>query len=286
MQSLKQIKNRIRSVENTCKVTNAMQMISVSKLNRMDKALYSSRPYFSRLESFLNNLLAGRTQGVSKTFIDKKTISGKIALCVVASDNGLCGSYNNNIIRLAEEFILARPKESVELVCIGKRGNVYFHKHGRKIVNSYIGLNGKYSQLVADEITNYLIGLFLSGQADEVYVAYTHFKTALAQQPRVEKFLNIEPAQPTKQEINFILEPDINAILKDLIPRYMAMKMRLVLMNAFTCEHASRTVAMKTATENAHEMISGLVTLRNKVRQANITQEIMEIIASSEALKG
>ncbi len=285
MQSLKQIKNRIRSVENTCKVTNAMQMISVSKLNRMDKALYSSRPYFSRLESFLNHLLAG-TQGVSKTFIDKKTISGKIVLCVVASDNGLCGSYNNNIIRLSEDFISARPPESVELVCIGKRGNAYFHKHGRKTVNSYIGLNRKSSQLIADEITNYLIGLFLSGQADEVYVAYTHFKTALIQQPRIEKFLNIEPAQPTKQEINFILEPDINAILKDLIPRYMAMKMRLGLLNAFTCEHASRTVAMKTATENAYEMISGLVTLRNKVRQANITQDIMEIIASSEALKG
>lgn len=285
MQSLKQIKNRIRSVENTRKVTNAMQMISVVKLNRIDKALLSLRPYFSRLESSLNNLLAGAGQ-VSKTFIDKKTASGKIVLCVVASDNGLCGSYNNNIIRLAEDFISARDKENVELVCVGKRGNVYFHKHGRKIINSYIGLNGKYSQKVSDEIANYLIGLFLDNQADEIYIAYTYFKTALAQQPRIEKFLNIQPAAQISQGINFILEPDINAILKELIPRYMAMKMRLVLMNAFTCEHASRTVAMKTATENAREMISGLVTLRNKVRQANITQEIMEIIASSEALKG
>jgi len=285
MQSLKQIKNRIRSVENTRKVTNAMQMISVAKLNRMDKALYSLRPYFSRLESLLNNLLAG-APGISKTFIDKKTTSGKIVLCVVASDNGLCGSYNNNIIRLSEDFVAARGKEKLELVCIGKRGNVYFNKHGRRIINSYIGLNANYSQKVSDEITDYLIDLFLSGQADEVHIAYTYFKTALIQQPRIEKFLNIEPDQQTGQPINFILEPDISAILKELIPRYMAMKMRLVLLNAFTCEHASRTVAMKTATENAHEMISGLVTLRNKVRQANITQEIMEIIASSEALKG
>ncbi len=285
MQSLKQIKNRIRSIENTCKVTNAMQMISVTKLNRMDKALYISRPYFLRLESLLNNLLS-RADQVSKTFIDKKTASGKIALCVITSDNGLCGSYNNNIIRLAEKFIASRSKESVELVCIGKRGNVYFNKHGLKVVNSYVGLNGKYSQKVTDEVTDYLIKLFLFNQVDEVYVGYTYFKTALIHQPRIDKFLNLQPVKPEKQPINFILEPDINIILKELIPRYIAMKMRLVFMNAFTSEHASRTVAMKTATENAQEMISGLVTLRNKVRQANITQEIMEIIASSEALKG
>lgn len=172
------------------------------------------------------------------------------------------------------------------MVCIGKRGNVYFHKHGLKIINSYIGLNGKYSQVVTDEITNYLVELFLSGRADEVYVAYTYFKSALVQLPRAEKFLNLEPSQQANQKVNFILEPDVDTILSELIPRYISIKMRLVLMNAFTSEHASRTIAMKTATENARDMISALVTLRNKVRQANITQEIMEIIASSEALKG
>lgn len=283
IRSLKQIKNRIRSIENTKKVTGAMEMISVAKLNRIENVLYQIRPYFSRLESILHNFI-NSTGPYTNPFLVERSHKKKIGLCVITSDSGLCGAYNNDIIGLAEEFINERGSDRVRLIVIGKRGSNYFKKQEMDVLNSYIGLNGKYSDKIAVEIAIVLIDVFLSGEVDEVYIAYSHYKTAMVRTPVIKKILNVEMEKTSK--IEYILEPDKNKILEDLLFKYIFMQIRISILEAFTSEHAARIVAMKTATDNAKELLDSLILLRNKVRQANITQEIMEIISSSEALKG
>ncbi|MCX5706799.1 MAG: ATP synthase F1 subunit gamma [Candidatus Omnitrophica bacterium] len=283
VQTLKQIKNRIRSITSTRKVTSAMEMIAVNKLNRMSGTLSNLRPFALKLESLFYRLIQGR-EDIKNPFLARREPVKNTLLCVFTSDNGLCSVYNNNVIRAAEEFIRKTRREKVKLVVIGKKGFSYFKNRGFSILYSYIGLNGRYSLKISDEITTKLCDIFLSGEADEVYLAYTYFYNAAVLKPTVVKFLEIKPQE--EQKIDYIFEPDIKGILEKLIPEYISTKMRLVILEAFTSEHASRAVAMKKATDNAEELLGKLVLLRNKVRQANITREILEIISSAEALKG
>ena len=153
-----------------------------------------------------------------------------------------------------------------------------------QILNSYVGLNGRYSDKTADQISALLVDIFLKNQASEVYIAYTHFERTVINKPVLTKLLNIDI--PPAGGKRYILEPGIDLMLNDFIVKYIYSKMRLTLLESFATEHASRAVAMKSATDNAKELSQGLVLLRNKVRQATITQDIMEIISSAEALKG
>lgn len=260
-----------------------MQMISIAKLNRIEKPFLALRPYFSGLEAMLANVLSS-SGFVSSPYLEKRQEIKKICLCIVASDSGLCGSYNNNVIHLAEKFIEEKGIDKVGLVVVGRKALRYFQKQGIGIFDSYTGLNGRYSQKVSDEIAERLRGLFLSAQADEVYFVYTHFETALLCRPMIKKFLSIELAPSLKRE--YLFEPNIDLILGELILRYISMKTGLILFEAFTAEHAARTIAMKSATDNADELLRSQVLVRNKLRQALITEDIMEIISSSEALKG
>lgn len=283
IQTFKQIKNRIRSTENTQKVTRAMEMVSVAKLNRIGRKLHGLGPYVLALDELMHDFVNSQS-GFVHPFFKVRDDLDKLCLCLITSDSSLCGAYNINIIRLAEQFINLHGKEKVSLFCIGRKGFNYFKKYNIEILNAYIGMNGRYSEKVIQEIENNLIDVFISGKVAQVHIAYTHSQTALIQKPIIEKFLNIEYA-PTRK-IDYILEPGRNEILEEIIPKYISMKLRLIILNAFSAEHSSRTVAMKTATDNAKELLQNLILLRNKVRQASITQEIMEIISSSEALKG
>lgn len=283
IQTLKQIKNRIRSTENTQKVTSAMEMVSVAKLNRIGKKLHGLGEYVFSLSQLMHDFINSQ-DGLTHSFFKIREGLDKICLCLITADSSLCGAYNNNIIRLTEQFINQHGKERVSLVCIGRKGFNYFKKHNIEIINTYIGMNGRYSEKIIQEIEDNLIDLFISGKVSQIYIAYTHAKTALVHKPTIEKYLNIEYT-PTKK-IDYFLEPDKQGILDEIIPKYISMKLRLIILNAFSAEHSSRTVAMKTATDNAKELLQSLVLLRNKVRQASITQELLEIISSSEALKG
>ncbi len=283
-ESLKIIKNRIRSIQNIEKVTSAMQMISATKLNRLGGALSLARPYFQRLESFLSNVAKG-INAAENPFFSAPAVEGKIVLCIVTSDNGLCGPYNNNVIHLAEKFIAGYAKSRIQLIVIGKKGYNYFKKYYKdNILHAYLGLNGKFSQSSSDEIAGRLSNIFLSKDASEVHIAYTHFKNALVNNPLITKFLGIE--EPQGEQIDYIFEPDKARVLEELVPKYLAMKVKFILLEAFTCEHSSRLISMRMANENAKDLLHQLTLLRNKVRQANITREILEIISSAEALKG
>lgn len=260
-----------------------MEMISVTKFNRMDDILFAARVYESRLEGILYNLLLEK-ESLNSAFFEKKTNNKDKILCLVTSDGGLCGVYNNNVIRAAEQFIFSAGRDKVKLVIAGARGYNYFKNRNIKIINTFLGINGRYSNEVARKITDTLVGLFLSEEVGEVYIAYTHFENALVLKPVVEKVLDIEPKKGNP--VNYIFDSDILGILDDLINQYVFMKIRLMLLDSFTSEHAARSVAMRSATSNAKDLLHALILLRNKVRQANITREIMEITSSAEALKG
>lgn len=260
-----------------------MELISVAKLNRIEKPLLNLRPYVSSLGEIIYKLISGST-GIKHPFLEERLVSDKLCLCVITSDSGLCGVYNNNIIRASEEFIRAQGKGKITLVCVGRKGFNHFKKQGIEVANAYLGANGRYSDNLCLQIKERLTNLFLSAEVGQVFIAYTHFKTALVHKPLVEKFLNLQRPQETQR--GYLAEPDINTILDRLIPKYLYLKLKLIILESFTAEHSARTMAMKSATDNARDLLEGLILLRNKTRQANITQEIMEIIASSEALKG
>jgi len=283
IQSFRQLKGRIRSIDNTRKITRAMQMVSASKLNRVKGAFFSSKNYFSNLERILFDLLSD-SEPAAHPLVEERPGKGSVALMVISSDTGLCSTYNNNVIKLAKEFSGSIGKERVKIFALGKEAFSHFKRDGYTIENSYLGLRGKFSELITRDITKTLIDTFLSGGADEIYIAYTHFSASLRHKPVVEKFLNLE--YPHKARKYYIFEPGKEAILGELISRYLLAKVRLILLDSMTAEHSARMLAMKLATDNADELIDTLTLLKNKARQAAITKEVLEIAMSAEALKG
>jgi F-type H+-transporting ATPase subunit gamma len=282
-QSHIQLKNRIRSIENTKKVTSAMEMISMVKLNRIYNVLSGLKSYTIRLESLLYDLL-DETESFFNPFLERREKIRTLALCVVTSDSGLCAGYNNNVVRIAEEFIRRQGDLPVKLICVGKKGFNHFRKRQDvEILHSYLGLHGRFSPEIADEISKKLIRTFLHREVDEVDIAYTHLERSFVVRPQGIKFLNIDPKPGKKTE--YICEPDKEGILAKLIPEYLSMQFRLILLSAFASEHSARTLAMKTATDNARDLLEELILQRNKLRQAKITQDMTEIISSAEALK-
>ena len=282
-QSFRQLKDRIKSIESTRKITRAMEMVSAAKLNKAKTAFFSSRPYFSNITRILFNLLSDAESAVH-SLLEKRSEIKKIAVVVVASDTGLCSTYNNNVLKLAKEFADKYPKERVKITAIGKEAFSYFKKEGYEVADSYLGLRGKFSEDVALDVTNALINAYVNRLADEVHIVYTHFRSNLRHAPVTEKFLNIEYEPKLRQY--YILEPGREAILNDLISKYLLDKMRVILLDSLTAEHSARMLAMKLATDNADELIETLTLQKNKARQAAITKEVLEIAMSAEALKG
>ena len=284
IQSLRNIKLRIKSIESTRKITHAMEMVSSSKLSRTKHRLFSERPYFMKLEAILNKLLAGPVKPVHP-LLENRSEEKKVALCVIVSDAGLCSVYNYAAIRVAEDFIAKRGQENVRLVTVGREGFNYFKRNGFSVSNQYIELHGRYSDEVSKNISDVLVNMFLQKEVDGVYIAYTRFITTLRRKVMLEKFLNVDmPEGPDETE--YIVEPDLARAINRLIPAYISEKFNLTLLDAFASEHAARMIAMKTATDNANELVETLTLLRNKARQAAITKEILEIAMSAEALKG
>jgi F-type H+-transporting ATPase subunit gamma len=231
----------------------------------------------------LRNLLSS-FPGVNHRLLQQRVDKKDILLCLVTSDTGLCGSYNSAVIHMAEEFIRNHGAHTIRLLAIGRKGLNHFKKSGLVIADSYTEIYGRYASAFVDKITQRLIDIFLSGQADEVYMAYTNFVSAARHKPVIEKLLNVEADKG--RELEYLIEPDAEGILDKLLPVYVSTKMRTIILSAFTAENSTRVMAMHEATDNAKGLLEDLVLLRNKMRQADITREIIEVISSVDALRG
>jgi F-type H+-transporting ATPase subunit gamma len=281
--TLRDIKRRIRSVENTKQITRAMEMVSAAKLRRAQSRVVAARPYAAKLQEILENL-AGVARNLNHPLFEQRP-EDTVALILVTAPKGLCGNYNSSLIRRAEVFLRERPKGSVKLICVGRRGHDYFARRGYPIAAYYPDVNDFVSFGPASKVAAEAIRLFLSGEVSAVYLLYTRFISAMSRALSLEKFLSIEPPEGNEAARDYIFEPNPEAILSVLPERYAAIKLMTAFMESAASEHGARMIAMGSASRNATELIGDLVLMRNRARQAAITKEISEIVGGAEALK-
>ena len=287
---------RIRAAQKTQQITKTMQMVSASRLRRSQEKLSQSKPYLEKIEVLFRHL---QDTGIplSHPFLATRDVKSS-ALVIVASDRGLCGAYNANIIHFAESHLEAQPHRNTQLILIGKKIDDYFKKRCWPIFAKYLDVAGKIDFAQITQITNRLTDAYLRGQFDSIDLVYTRFKSALSIQPALIRLLPLHGkitavrathASPLRSEpvgTKTYLEPSCEAILENLLPMYVSSRIYVSLIEAATAENSARMIAMKNATDNAKEMIRRLTLLRNKARQATITKELLEIVTAGEAIKG
>ncbi len=288
MPSLRDIKRRIKSVKNTQQITKAMKMVSAAKLKRAQDEIIAARPYAEKMLSLISSL-AAKTPSESHPLL--RAASGenpKTAVIFITSDRGLCGSFNAVLLRTVERF-LREAEYGVNLYLIGKRGIEHFKRRDIEVVKSrpYGSARPKYGHAV--EIAHNVINSYLGGEVNEVRIIYSEFKSALAQRPVVQKLLPITPeklAEAEEFQVEMLFEPSKDEVLSSLLPKYVEVQVFRALLESSASEHGARMTAMDSASKNASSMIGGLTLKYNRLRQAAITKELMEIIGGAEALKG
>lgn len=285
MPSLRQIRRRIRSVENTKKITRAMEMIAAAKLKRFEDFLTKARASAHFLERLLKNLL-GDVSNTQHPLFEKREKVEKVALVLVTSDAGLCGTYNANVLHEAVGFLESMRGKKIEIIPVGKSGLNFFSRRDKKARHSFVEVRLSNFEKIVGEVTEYVKNGFLQGAFDEVYLLYTQFISKSSFRPRIEKFLNMDRSTAaTGEKIGYILEPSAERIFEELLPKFLLTKVRTSLLESTLSEQVSRMMAMRQATDNATEMIEDLTLLRNKLRQASITKELIEVVSGAKALK-
>lgn len=263
-----------------------MEMMAASKMRRAQLATLASRPYAEKAGEILSYVAAqpGRSKSVHP-LLEQRSLVKNIEVILITSDRGLCGAFNVNILRKANEFI-ATQKKPARLVAIGKRGRDYVARYGKNLIAEFSGLSEKPTIAQIGPIATVAMDEFVSGTVDEVYIAYTDFENVLRQHPTVRRLLPIQA--PTEEHRGagavYLYEPDPEALLSSILPRFTELIIYQSLLESVASEHSARMVAMRNATENAHELIDGLTLAMNKARQTSITKEMLDIAGGAEAL--
>ena len=285
---IKIINKRIRSVKSTQQITKAMKMVSAAKLRRSQDRLMAARPYSTRLQALLQRL-AGAGSADHPLFEVREVAVRLYVVCT--SDKGLCGAYNMNVMRAAQKAVDADVAAgiAVQIVAIGRKARDYFRKRAYDVEASHEDFAGQASDDKARRVTEFVQSRFLSGEVDEVRLAYAEFVSTLTQRPKLATALPISPPEAEEGEdegpaLDYILEPNKAAIYAALLPQYLRNRLYLTLCEAYASEHGARMTSMSAATQNAGEMIEALTLQRNRERQAAITQEISEIVGGAAAL--
>jgi F-type H+-transporting ATPase subunit gamma len=291
--SLLDIRRRIRAVKSTQQITKAMKMVAASKLRRAQERIQHARPYAIQMQRVLNSL-ASRVDPAAHPLLDDRKVpkaDGRALLIVVAADRGLCGSFNTNIIKAAATFITENSDRQVALGLVGRRGRDYFARRGFEVLIEEINLFANLRFDHAKAIAAAAIDAFVRGHVDSVHVSYNEFKSVLQQRVVVEQLLPIprgafeDDRATTGPAIDYLYEPEPNELFGYLLPSYVEIQVFRALLESAAAEHAARMTAMDAATRNSAEMIEGLTLYMNKVRQAAITREIIEVVSGAQALE-
>ncbi|MEZ0482011.1 ATP synthase F1 subunit gamma [Planococcus sp. SSTMD024] len=285
MASLRDIKTRITSTKKTSQITKAMQMVSASKLNKAETSAKAFVPYMEKIQDVVASIAAGSSD-VSNPMMMARPVK-KTAYLVITSDRGLVGGYNSNILRTVMAKINERHASSDEFVIlsVGRKGRDFFAKKGYNIIESSIGLPDHPAFADIKEITRKAVGMFADGTYDEVYMYYNHYVSAISQEVTEKKVLPLTDIQPTGSTASYEFDPSAEAILEVLLPQYAESLIFGALLDGKASEHAASMTAMKSATDNASELIDDLTLVYNRARQAAITQEITEIVGGAAALE-
>jgi len=286
MPSLIDIRRRVRSVKNTQQITKAMKMVSAAKLRRAQDQAIAARPYGVLLRQMLANVAQGAANDPDAGSHPLLAVrpEQRILLVVITADSGLAGAFNSNLIKLAHRFADEHKNATLSFELIGKKGVNYFRRRFSNIAGTHTDLFRRVKFEDAERIANAIISRFEKGEVDAVYLFTNEFKNAMAPALTSTRILPIEVPK-TAQTVDYIYEQNPGELLGSLLPRYVKLLVYRAFMESVAAEHAARMVAMEAATKNASEVIDKLTLLMNRVRQASITREIIEIVSGASALE-
>jgi F-type H+-transporting ATPase subunit gamma len=290
--ALKEVRNRIKSVQSTQQITKAMKMVSAAKLRRAQDAIIQMRPYAQKLQEMLGNIV-GNAEGDINLALAKERPVEKVLLIVITSDRGLCGGYNSNLIKLAkldihEKYAAQFAKGNVQILPLGKRGYEHFTKNHYKVIDRFWNIFSDLSFEHVAEAAKYAMDAFSKGEIDAVDVVYSEFKNAATQKFIAEPFLPVKKSAPQKggTKADFIFEPGKEVLLQELMPKILNTQLHKAILDSHASEHGARMTAMDKATDNANELLKVLKISYNRARQAAITTELTEIVSGAAALQG
>ncbi len=284
MPNIRQIRRRIRSVQNTAKITHAMEMIAGAKMRRAQERGLAGRPYSRQIRGVLGHL-AAQAQGpdIVHPLMERRPVQ-RFEIIHITSDRGLCGGLNSNMNRLTASFIL-QGGVPASAITVGRRGRDFMTRYLREVRADFSFLGDRPSLLDTIPIARVAIEDFTSEFADEVYLAYTQFVNTVVQRPVIEKLLPVEPAEEeTQWSLEYLYEPNPATIIEALLPRYVEMEVFHAVLEHMASEQSARMVSMRNATENANDLIKDLTLLSNKVRQETITKELLDIVGGAAVL--
>jgi len=283
MPSLLDIRRRIRSVKNTQQLTKAMKTVSAAKLRRAQERVVSARPYANQLRHVLSNL-AGKIENISHPLLEVRP-EKRILLLIVTADRGLCGGFNSNLLRAGVNFMRQQQDATVQLFTAGRKGRDFFRRRNLNIAGEYTNFFSKLDVAHARDIAQQLIELYSKSEVDAVYIAYNEFKSVIQQRIVVEKLLPLGGADLEQRQsgVDYIFEQPPQEIFNRLLPRYVEIEIYRALLESAAAEHGARMAAMDTASRNAGDMIESLTLNMNRVRQAAITREIIEVVSGAGA---
>ena len=280
------IRRRIRSVKNTQQITKAMKMVAAAKLRRAQERMFAARPYAAALREVLSSI-ATRVEEFEHPLLRAHEPERNVLLVVVTADKGLAGAFNSNVIRAATNAIREKNWQSMQIVPIGRKANDFFKRRTIPIRREAVHTIQALSLKTAQEIAKTLIDDFITEKVDGVYVAYNEFKSIIAQRVRLERLLPIERAwDEVGTEVDYLYEPAPHVILSELLPKHIEFQPYRILLESAAAEQGARMTAMEAATKNASDMIAHLTLTYNRIRQASITKEIIEIVSGAAAQEG
>jgi F-type H+-transporting ATPase subunit gamma len=284
MPSLIDIRRRIRSVKNTQQITKAMKMVSAAKLRRAQDRVIAARPYGTMLRKILGNVAAAAARDVNAGQNPLLAVrpEHRILLVLVTSDKGLAGAFNSNLIKGAQRFLVEHQNATVSFELVGRKGRDFFRKRKARITGDHINLAAKPSYQDTAAIAQKAMELFRNSEIDAVYLLYNEFKSVVAQKLTITRVLPAE-VPDRGDPVDYIFEQPPAEMLNRLIPRYVEGEFFRALLESTAAEHAARMTAMDAATSNAADMIERLTLYMNRVRQASITKEIIEVVSGAAA---
>jgi F-type H+-transporting ATPase subunit gamma len=288
MPTLLDFRRRIRSVKNTQQITRAMKFVAAARLRRAQEAALAARPYAKELLRVLRSTI-GRIAEPQHPLLARRPEQRVLAV-VLTGERGLAGAFNTNVLRRANEFFRANKDRKLSVVAVGKKGRDALRKAGFNLIAEYINVLARVEFATVREIANLVTDLYAKGEIDSVYIIFSEFKTVMSPNLVVEKLVPVDPDQvkeatdqPSSAHVDYLYEQPAEQLLDKLLPRYVESQVQRAMLESSAAEHAARMTAMESATKNAGDVIEALTLHMNKVRQAAITKEIIEIVSGASS---
>jgi F-type H+-transporting ATPase subunit gamma len=286
MPSLIDIRRRVRAVKSTQQITKAMKMVSASKLRRAQERVINARPFAHKMLAVLNSLASRVDSSAHPLLAHPADAAKRTLLVVITADKGLCGSFNTNVIKSGSQFLRESAERQVALGLVGRKGRDFFRRRGFDVRYEDVGLFSALKYAHAQAVAKRAIEEFTEGRVASVYLVYNEFKSVMNQRVVLERLLPIgqlDEGEVPAPAIDYVYEPSPDQILGALLPQHVESQVYRALLESAAAEHAARMTAMDAATRNASEMIEQLTLYMNKVRQAAITREIIEVVSGAQA---